>query len=379
MGRDLGQHRRPAWLGVLLSLNPTYGTLAERTNAHHVLLISFYAFITLETLLKVFFIGWNHYHLEMRNKTDLLVWIAMSIILIIDGDLKQDTYTSNGNLAVARELVAVVRLLTYPRNIGCFADPVNGVEWENVITTIGALTFAFAEGFVSFWFTYAQLGVLVFGGTMPMPGVNQELDNSRFGQSQYYILNFNDMVFSFSTLFCCLRVSDFDVIAEGFEIVTNDRGTRFYFLFWYTMGTLLFFNILKSYFISVFEPGDEKSKSSKRRPAERDGVGSNEEDDENEESQEGEKGKKGVGASELDDERVETIKEGNEEAENEEEAEDDKEDEVQSDTRSPFPHRKCAPTHCQGNWRKGETAGPETAEPELCQLYSLHPAQQPVR
>ena len=118
---------------------------------------------------------------------------------------------------------------------------------------------------MSFWFTYAQLGVLIFGGKMPVAGNNQELDYSRYGQGNMYILNFNDMGYSFSTLFCCLRISDFDVVSQGFEIVTNSRLVRLYFLFWYMMGTLLFFNILKSYFICVFEPGKDKGDASESK------------------------------------------------------------------------------------------------------------------
>jgi hypothetical protein len=134
---------------------------------------------------------------------------------------------------------------------------VNGVAWESVLTTIAALSFAFAEGFISFYFTYTQLGVLLFGGSVTRPGDNAELDASRFGHENYYILNFNDMIAAFSTLFCCLRVSDFDVIAEGFSVVTT-KNARVYFALWYIIGVLLFFNILKSYFISVFQPKAKK-------------------------------------------------------------------------------------------------------------------------
>ena len=236
-------------LGVLLSS-------IDSDSAQSVLLVLLYVFVTLEAFFKVFFIGWNHYQMDTRNRMDMGVWVAMSIVLVTG--MHQVSITVSRSLKMTTELVACIRLLLYPRNISCFVAPVDGIEWENVIITIGALTFAFAEGFVSFWFTYAQLGVFIFGGTMPEAGENVELDNSRFGQSNFFILNFNNMVFSFSTLFCCLRVSSFDVVAEGFEIVMNSRMVRLYFLFWYSMGTLLFFNVLKSYFISVFQPGEEK-------------------------------------------------------------------------------------------------------------------------
>ncbi len=100
----------------------------------------------------------------------------------------------------------MLRLLLYPRNVACFASPVNGVKWASVITTVASLTFAFAEAFVCLGFTYAQLGVVLFGGDIPKKGYIPELDLSPFGENDFYVLNFNDMTSAFFTLFCCLRM-----------------------------------------------------------------------------------------------------------------------------------------------------------------------------
>ena len=64
---------------------------------------------------------------------------------------------------------------------------------------------------------------------------------------------------SFFTLFSCLRVSDFDVISSGMVTVTN-HYTRVYFIFWYFVGVFLMLNIVKSYFICVFQTRKSKSK-----------------------------------------------------------------------------------------------------------------------
>lgn len=241
--------------------------------AHQSLLDIFFSLITVEMFIKMLFMSHHHYWAEFRNKVDFSVWasyILLSIVAAADTDHRGNSLSSYSfystdhfeySIAYARELVVVVRLLLFPRNVTLMANPVNGVAWESVLTTIGALTFAFAEGFISFYFTYSQLGVLLFGGTMTRPGDNPVLEASRFGKDNYYILNFNDMVSAFSTLFCALRVSDFDVITEGFVIVTGSKATRIYFALWYIFGVLLFFNVLKSYFISVFQPKESKSRS----------------------------------------------------------------------------------------------------------------------
>lgn len=239
---------------------------------HQTLLDVFFALITVEMFFKMLFMSHYHYWAEARNKVDFAVWacyLMLTVVALIGGDkgggLSQYDMHSDDpfefRVAYTRELLVVIRLLLFPRNVTLMANPVNGVAWESVLTTIAALTFAFAEGFISFYFTYTQLGVLIFGGSMTRPGYNPDLDTSRFGKDNYYILNFNDMVSAFSTLFCALRVSDFDVITEGFVIVTGSRSTRIYFALWYIFGVLLFFNVLKSYFISVFQPKESNSKS----------------------------------------------------------------------------------------------------------------------
>lgn len=60
------------------------------------------------------------------------------------------------------------------------------------------------------------------------------------------------MINSFVTLFTCLHVSGWDVIASGFSSVTNNFIGRVYFSMWYCIGVLLLMNILTSFFISEF-------------------------------------------------------------------------------------------------------------------------------
>ena len=67
----MGQHCSYSWvLG-----DDFYGSdlrlFRNSVGTHHDLLVCFYVFITLETILKLFFIGLSHYLLEMRNKVDL--------------------------------------------------------------------------------------------------------------------------------------------------------------------------------------------------------------------------------------------------------------------------------------------------------------------
>eukprot|EP01035_Chromulina_nebulosa_P020606 gene20606-26717_t len=81
-----------------------------------------------------------------------------------------------------------------------------------------------------------------------------KLVTSNYGLNGFYTLNFNDFPSGFVTLFSCLHVSDFDVIASGFVAVTSTYS-RIYFTIWYVVGVLLLLNIIKSFFLAGFLQG----------------------------------------------------------------------------------------------------------------------------
>jgi len=220
---------------------------------HEAIALLLMFFFILEFFLKVFLLNFGPYMRDVRNLMDLAVG-GMMFVFLLGGSSTNSLFQGKVNFwSIGLDIVEMLRMLLYPRNVACFASPVNGIAWKSVLATIGKLSFAFAEAFTCVGFTYAQIGLLLFGGDIPKPGVNAVLDKSPFGQNNFYILNFNDMTSSFFTLFCCLRVSDWDVVTNGYKTM---RGTdvRIYFVGWYVLGVLLMFNILKSYFVIVFRP-----------------------------------------------------------------------------------------------------------------------------
>ena len=66
-----------------------------------------------------------------------------------------------------------------------------------------------------------------------------------------FLINMSTLVGAYITLFCCLHVSDFDVITSGFTAATSN-ASRLYFGAWYVMGVLLLLNIVKSFFLADF-------------------------------------------------------------------------------------------------------------------------------
>ena len=218
--------------------------------------VSIITFFLVEFLVKWLFLGIKVYFHTFRNRVDFLIFVCIFLILLVggcsnklfyEGDLTHQTDASS-----ALEIILVARLLLYPRNIACFANPVGGVSWGTIISTISRLVFTFAEAFLCIGFTFAQAGCWIFGGDIVQQGVDPKLDRSPYGESGFYELNFNDMPTSFYTLFSCLRVSDFDTITSGF-VITSSTWARWYFVVWYIVGYMLLFNIVRSYFICVFQ------------------------------------------------------------------------------------------------------------------------------
>ena len=255
--------RKPYWdvlsdsiAGILIILN----VLAQReldglNQLHFQSTIALLFYFLFELIFKWLMMGFKIYIRELRNKIDLLVFLVYFFIVLIgasandlfyDGGIENQTKYAKG-----LEIVVMIRLLLFARNIACFANPVPGISWSNVIANIGKLVFTFSEGFICIGFTYAQLGCTIFGGDIKKAGEIPALDESQFGVNYFYVLNFNDMPTSFITLFSALRVSDFDVITSGFVAVTS-KAARLFFAAWYVIGHLLMYNIILSYFVSVF-------------------------------------------------------------------------------------------------------------------------------
>ncbi len=212
-------------------------------------------FFCFEFLLKWLTRGMTLYSRDYRNRFDALISALLFVVFLtalfanVFNSVVQSGFQSGVHQLL--EIVVVMRLMVYPRNIACFVNPIHGISWGSILKTIGKLIFTFAEVFFCIAFTFAQIGCALFGGDIPVAGVNKMLDRSPYGLNNFYTLNFNDLPSSLYTLFSCLRVSDFDVITSGFVVVSSD-GARLFFVLWYLVGSLLLFNIAKSYFIEVF-------------------------------------------------------------------------------------------------------------------------------
>ena len=139
-----------------------------------------------------------------RNKFDffcctsltVMVLIALSTRSLYAGNGQLHPYVSIHAVTIIRTVLQctfLLRVMSFPRNIACFTSPVNGVSWTSSISTIIKLVFTFLEVMLCITFTYAHLGVSLFGGVTAAEDNNPTLAETQYGKENFYALNFNDI------------------------------------------------------------------------------------------------------------------------------------------------------------------------------------------
>jgi hypothetical protein len=167
-----------------------------------------------------------------------------------------ENYDFNGFIAFIRVLL-FLRLICLPRNghIKFFRNI------EEFIKRLISKSFTLFIIFLCAGYIFATIGQFTYGGKIMKSSyissnssskVYSNVINSAYIENDFWGLNFNDFTNSCITLFCCLHISDFDIIASGFTSTTNNNWNRLFFALWYIIGVLFLLNILKSFILGEF-------------------------------------------------------------------------------------------------------------------------------
>lgn len=78
------------------------------------------------------------------------------------------------------------------------------------------------------------------------------ISDSQFGNSNYYVLNFNDNISALGTLYVLLLVNNMHVIATGYTAISYDIPVKTFFVCWYIVGVLFLLNLLTASLLSSF-------------------------------------------------------------------------------------------------------------------------------
>lgn len=205
----------------------------------------------IEMLLKLAVFG-KRYFAHFDRKLEYFFSVSLVLILIFTFGINVVGLTEG---TVTMRLIGLGRLCLALRNVDLYFPALGFKNLAKIFLRVGknlgSLTISFLVTMISF----CILGMYLFGGLINRDPNRDEYENileSRYGDSDYWPLNFNDIPSGLMTLVCVLHISDWDVITEGFTAAVGNKYPRIYFTSWYCIGVLLLLNIVKSFFMRGF-------------------------------------------------------------------------------------------------------------------------------
>jgi hypothetical protein len=101
---------------------------------------------------------------------------------------------------------------------------------------------------------FTGLSVKSFGGLIQWSGTDTfpHLEQSSYGQNNYYVFSYNDSLMALGSLFVLLMVNNSHIVAKGVEIVTSGSSCRLFFIAWYTLGVLFILNLFTASILTSF-------------------------------------------------------------------------------------------------------------------------------
>lgn len=197
-------------------------------------------------------------HVVSNTLTYTLVatWLTAAIYYGCSGwQRSAGFFEANNAFSKAIRVLEILRLYGIPRHLQLVYYSKTTARVFSVINSVLPRLYTLIIVLFCLMYIFACISSLAYGGliTLDPASANYEaLSHTIYGQSDFYALNFNDFASSCITLFACLHVSDFDVIAGGVAAVSNKGATRVFFTCWYILGPLLCLNILRSLFLADF-------------------------------------------------------------------------------------------------------------------------------
>ena len=243
---------------ILFTLYLHSNNIYEYTKEEDILIIITIIIMTFEFCSKLIIYGYKGYKRKLRNLYDFSLLILLWLMMIgekcyteydnSNNNNNDNQYDFNGFIAFIRVLL-FLRFICLPRNghIKIFRNI------EEFIKRLISKSFTLFIIFLCAGYIFATIGQFIYGGKIMKTNDNNNFINSAYIENDFWGLNFNDFTNSCITLFCCLHISDFDIIASGFTTTTtNNDWNRLYFALWYIIGVLFLLNILKSFILGEF-------------------------------------------------------------------------------------------------------------------------------
>ncbi|GFT64455.1 two pore calcium channel protein 1 [Nephila pilipes] len=216
----------------------------------------FLALFTVEILLKMYTFGVLHFFRRFWNLFDFLVIggaiIGTSIESFMDSSADDKTRTL--------DILLVLRVLRLVKIIG-------GIDrFQVIVTTIlnlGPSILTYGGVLIVVFYAFAIIGMELFHDKIKYFGYQNITDSSQlycgnpllkgsvFYQSQYCSNNFNNILHTFVVLFELMVVNQWQVLANGYVLVTS-KAARIYFFAFHLICVIIVLNIFTAFVLEAF-------------------------------------------------------------------------------------------------------------------------------
>lgn len=104
---------------------------------------------------------------------------------------------------------------------------------------------------LTIFYVFAQLGMVIFGGQIRSDSTSIVHDSSI--PDNYYLINFNDLMSSYVTLFILIVVNNWYVIVQMcVDIKGGNAYYRYFFVIFYYFGVIIGLNIIIAFAIDMY-------------------------------------------------------------------------------------------------------------------------------
>ena len=104
---------------------------------------------------------------------------------------------------------------------------------------------------LTIFYVFAQVAMLMFGGLIKEDSTEIIHDSSI--PDNYYLMNFNDLMSSFVTLFVLIVVNNwFVIVAMVVDVKAGNTYYRYFFVIFYYFGVIIGLNIIVAFAIDMY-------------------------------------------------------------------------------------------------------------------------------
>jgi len=100
------------------------------------------------------------------------------------------------------------------------------------------------------FYLFSLIGMFLFGGLLRSDSDVITLSNGI--PTQYYLLNFNDMLSSYMTLFQLMVINNWFVVVDMYTDLMDSTAYRIYFYMFYYMSVIVSMNIVVAYALDIY-------------------------------------------------------------------------------------------------------------------------------